>query len=137
MPQEDFLTNVETAFLKLFAANAILGAYNWARWDDDTEAELPRGIMNLSAVRDPEDTPYHKIQVSMRFEGRPKKQKLSVVVNELKDLLETANTTDLDTASGNTVKFMGRALSVAQTRIVEGGLRHWTFTFVIYGLPMV
>jgi hypothetical protein len=75
--------------------------------------------------------------VIVRFEGRPKRQKLSVVVNELKDLLEAANTTDLDTKSGNTVKFIGKAVSVVQSRDVREGLRVWQFGFVIYAVPMV
>jgi hypothetical protein len=137
MAAEDFLTNVESAFLALFADNNILKQYNWQRWDDDKEADLPRGAMALAAVREPEDTPYHKVQVVIQFEGRPKKQRSSVVVNELKDLLETKNTTDLDAASGNTVTFMGHALAVSERRDVKDGLRVWTFGFVIYALPMV
>jgi hypothetical protein len=137
MPQDDFLTNVETAFLSLFQGSDILKSYNWQRWDDDVEPGLPRGMMTLAAARDPEETPYHRIQVIIRFEGRPKRQKLSVVVNELKDLLEAATTTDLDTKSGNTVKFIGKAVSVVQSRDVREGLRVWQFGFVIYAVPMV
>jgi hypothetical protein len=135
--QEDFLTNVETAFLSLFTANDLLREYNWQRWDSDAEAKLPRGLMGLKARRDPEDTPYHRIEVEIRLEGRPTRQKLSVVVNELKDVLEATSETALSAASGDTVQFMGRAISVSQDRPIVGGLRTWTFGFVIYALPMV
>ncbi len=137
MPQEDFLTNVETAFLFVLTSNTLLAQYNWQKWDDDSEAELPRGKIGLSARREPDDTPYHRIEVVIQFEGRPKRQKLSVVVNELKDVFETINTTALDAASGNTVKFMGHAITVAENRPITGGLRVWTFGFVIYAVPMV
>jgi hypothetical protein len=136
MTAEDFLTNIETAFLSVFTQNAILKEYNWQRWDDDVEAELPRGMMMLSAIRDPEDTPYHKVHVQMQFEGRPKKQKLSVVVNELKNVLIATTQLALGAACNNTVQFMGRALSVQENRAVKDGLRVWSFGFVIYALPI-
>jgi len=133
----DFLTNVETAFLKVFTADSVLKEYNWERWDSDQTVELPRATLGLSARRDPEDTPYHRIEAVIRFEGRPKKQKMTAIVNQLKDVLETINTADLDTASGNTVQFMGHAITVNENRSIVEGLRVWMFAFVIYGLPMV
>jgi len=133
----DFLTNVETAFLKTFTANSILNAYNWQRWDSDEIVELPRAVLGLRAMRDPDDTPYHKLYVVIRLEGRPKQHKLTVIVNELKDVLETTTETDLYTASGNTVNFIGRALSIGEDRQIAEGLRVWLFSFVIYALPMV
>jgi hypothetical protein len=135
--QEDFLTNIETALLAIISNNDLLREYNWQRWDSDVEAKLPRGMMTLAAVRDPEETPYHKVQVLVRFEGRPTKQKLSVVVNELKDVLEATTEAALDAASGDTVKFIGKAVSVSQSRDIRDGLRVWTFGFIIYALPMV
>ena len=137
MPAADFLTNVETAFLSVFAANDILKFYNWQRWDSDKQLKLPRGSIELSTRTDPEEGPYQRVQITLTFEGRPKKHRFSVIVNEIKSLFQTLNTTDLDTASGNTVQFMGKADSVAEDRRIAGGLRTWVFAFVMYALPMV
>jgi hypothetical protein len=133
----DFISNVETAFLSLFAADDILSGYNWEKWDSDKELKLPRGYLGLRARRDPEETPYHRIDVTVTFEGRPKKTKLSVVMAALKSLLETKSPSDLTTASGNTVKFIGQAVSVNEDRRIAGGLRTWVFTFALYAVPMV
>ncbi len=137
MPAPDFLENVETAWLSVVETNAILAAYNWERWDSDKELKLPRGRVNLQSRTDPDETPYQRVETSFVFEGRPKRQKFSVIMNELKTLLQTLDTSDLDTASGNTVKFMGLAINVSESRQVLGGLRVWTLSFAIYALPMV
>ncbi len=137
MPAADFLENVETAWLKVIQDNAILAVYNWERWDSDVEMKLPRGRVNLQARTDPDETPYQRVETSFVFEGRPKKQKLSVIMNELKTLLQTLDADDLYVASGNTVKFLGLAVGVNESRQVQSGLRVWTLTFAIYALSMV
>jgi hypothetical protein len=136
MAQVDFLTNVETAFLSLFAADEVLKLYNWERWDSDKELRLPRGYLQLSAQPD-DETAYYRVTVTVTFEGKPKKSKLSVVMGSLKSLLESKNNTDLDTASGDKVKFIGKGITVREDRRVAGGLRTWMFTFAIYAVPMV
>ncbi len=137
MPAPDFLENVETAWLKVIQDNAILAVYNWERWDSDKQLELPRGRVNLQARTDPDETPYQRVETSFVFEGRPKKQKLSVIMNELKTLLQTLEADDLYVASGNTVKFIGKAVSINENRQVQGGLRVWTLSFAVYALSMV
>jgi len=136
MAQVDFLTNVETAFIALFAAENVLKDYNWERWDSDKELRLPRGYIQLSAQPD-DETAYYKVTIIVTFEGRPKKAKLSVVMGALKSLLETKSASDLSTASGDTVKFIGAAIGVKEDRRVAGGLRTWIFSFSIYAVPMV
>jgi hypothetical protein len=136
MPATDFLTNVETAFLSVFAANDILKMYNWQRWDSDVEVKLPRGHIGLSARTDPEESAYQRVQVTLTFEGRPKKHKFSVVVNELKSLFQLLETSDLDAATGDTVKFLGKADVVTEDRRVVSGLRTWVYTFAIYAVPI-
>lgn len=137
MPQDvDFLTNVETAFLQLFANDSVLVHYNWERWDSDKELKLPRGYLSLSAKPD-DDTAYYKVTATVTFEGRPKKTKLSVVMHALKELLETKSQADLYAASGNTVKFLGHAEKVNEDRRIASGLRMWIFSFAIYAVPMV
>ena len=136
MPDVDFLTNVESAFLSVFAANPILGKYNWQRWDSDEQLELPRGVLGLRARRDPEETPYHRIEVSVRLEGRSKRQKLSVVMREMVDLLQNMGDGDLSSASNNKVTFIGKAVNVSEDRPIAQGLRTWTVNFVIYAVPM-
>jgi hypothetical protein len=137
MVDVDFLTNVETAFLTVFAANPLLVQYNWQRWDSDDQLEVPRGVIGLRSRRDPEETPYHRIDVSVRLEGRPKRQKLSVVMNELVKLLTNLSQDDLGTASGNKVVFLGKAIAVGQDRPITSGLRTWTLEFSVYAVPMV
>lgn len=136
MAQVDFLTNVETAFISLFAADDVLKLYNWERWDSDKELRMPRGYIQLSAQPD-DETAYYRVTVTVTFEGRPKKSKLSVVMGALRSLLETKNNNDLNAASGDTVKFIGKGISVKEDRRVAGGLRTWIFTFAIYVVPMV
>jgi hypothetical protein len=137
MPASDFLTNVETAWLKVINANSILNKYNWQRWDSDIEVKLPRGTVSVSSRIDPEESAYHRVQTTFTFEGRPKKQKLSVVVNEFKTLLETLDASDLDAASGNTIHIIGKANVVSEDRRVIAGLRVWSYSFVLYAVPMV
>ena len=132
----DFLTNVETAFLKIVAANTILKAYNWQRWDSDNPVRLPRGVIELSARQDPDESPIHRVQFDITFEGKPKRQKLSVVMHELKALLETTTTTDLKTASGSTVHFYNKAESVSMDTPIRDELRNWTLSFALYALPL-
>jgi hypothetical protein len=136
MPQVDFLTNVETAFISLFAADDVLKYYNWERWDSDKELRIPRGYIQLSAQPD-DETAYYKVTVTVTFEGRPKKSKLSVVMGALKSLLESKSNTDLNTASSDTVKFLGKGITIKEDRRVAGGLRTWMFSFSIYAVPMV
>jgi len=136
MPDVDFLTNVESSFLELFMQDEMLKEYNWQRWDSDVQLELPRGLIGLKSRRDPEESPYHRIEVSVRFEGRPKKQKLSVVMNELVELLKNTDDEDLTNASHGSVTFIGRAIQVQEERPIMSGLRTWTLTFVIYAVPM-
>jgi hypothetical protein len=137
MTQVDFLTNVETAFLQLFANDPLLKLYNWERWDTDKEVKLPRGYISLRASMEPDETPWRRLDVTVTFEGRPKKSKLSVVMAGLITLLANKNNLDLMTASGNTVKFFGRAESVTEERRISSGLRVWSFTFAVHALPMV
>jgi hypothetical protein len=132
----DFLTNVETAFLSLFTAHPILGGYNWQQWDSDVQVELPRGVLGLRSRVNPDETPYRRIDVSVRFEGRPKKPKLGYVMAALTELLEQTNDSDLSAASGNTVVFIGKAINIEQDRPITSGLRTWTQTFTIYAVPM-
>jgi len=135
MPAPDFLTNVETAFLSVIQDNAILALYNWERWDSDKEVKLPRGRLGLNARPD-DETAYYKVKATFTFEGRPKKQKLSIVVNEFKSLMQSLDTTDLNVASGNTVTFIGKADDVTEDRRIVGGLRTWIFEFAMYAVPM-
>jgi hypothetical protein len=135
MPAADFLTNVETAFLTVIQTNAILALYNWERWDSDRELKLPRGHVQLSARPD-DETAYYKVKATFTFEGRPKKQKLSIVVNEFKALMQVLDVTDLSLASGNTVTFIGKAIDVSEDRRIMGGLRNWVYEFSIYAVPM-
>lgn len=137
MADYDFLTNVETAFLKIFAANAVLDAYNWQRWDSDVELKLPRGVLGLRARIDPEETPYRRVEVAIRLEGRPKRHKLSVVMHEMWSVLQSTNASDLSDASDGTVKFIGDGVAVSEDRPIASGLRTWTIGFSIYALPMV
>lgn len=134
---DDFLTNVETAWLTVIQNSAVLAAYNWERWDCDTEAKLPRGRLNLSARTSPDETPYQRVHTEFVLEGRPKRHKFSVVMNELKTLLEELNNIDLMGACNNTVKFFGRAENVSEDRKVNGGLRVWTLTFDLFAMPML
>lgn len=137
MPAEDFLTNVETAWLSVVQTSAILAAYNWERWDCDKQLKIPRGRVAVSTRTSPEEGPYQRVAYEFTFEGRPKRHKLSVVMNEFKALLETVNLIDLQGASNNTVKFFGRAEDVSEDRRVDGGLRVWTYKFVLYAMPLI
>jgi hypothetical protein len=136
MPDYDFLTNVESTLLTTLTANALLNEYNWQRWDSDEQVQLPRGVLGLRARRDPEESPYHRIDVIIKFEGRPKKQKLSTVMNELLSVLKNTSPNDLTLNSNNTVTFIGKAINIAEDRPIVTGLRTWTLGFVIYALPM-
>ncbi len=136
MPADDFLTNVETAWLTIVRNSDILALYNWERWDSDTELKLPRGRVNVRGRIDPEETPYWRVETEFAFEGRPKKQQFSVIMNELKTILEQTETSDLEVASNNTVKFFGRGEGVTQDRQVMGGLRVWKLSFALYAMPM-
>ena len=136
MPQVDFLTNVETAFLSLFADDGVLKNYNWEKWDSDKELKLPRGYLQLSAHPD-DETAYYRVTITVTFEGRPRKAKLSVVMAALKTLLETKSNSDLKSASSDTVTFLGHAIAVNEDRRIAGGLRTWMFSFTIYAVPMV
>lgn len=134
---DDFLTNVETAWLTVIQASTILAQYNWERWDSDKKLKIPRGWISLSARTNPEEGPYQAVTTTFTFEGRPKRHKLSIVVNEFKTLLEELNLIDLQGASNNTVQFFGKAENVNEERKVEGGLRIWTYSFVIYAMSLV
>lgn len=136
MPELDFLTNVESSFLNVFMADPMLKQYNWKRWDSDEEKELPRAALGLRSRRDPDETPYHRIEVTLKIEGRPKRLKLSAVMNEVIKVLSTTNELDLGAASGGTVAFIGKADLVTQDRPITEGLRTWTLGFVIYAVPM-
>ncbi len=135
--EEDFLTNVETAFLNLFNADPILKDYNWQHYASDEKIVLPRGVLNVTSRRDPDETPYHRIEVNIRLEGRPLHQELSPVKNELVELFDNTSEFDLSQASEGTVWFIGKATNVAEDGPVKDGLRTRTFGFVIYGVPMV
>lgn len=136
MPEVDFLTNVESAFLKLFTNNPLLNEYSWARWDSDEEMKLPAATLGLRARRDPDETPYHRVDVSLRLEGRPKKQKLSTVMNEIITVLKTTQPQQLSELSDGMVSFIGKAITVGEDRPIRSGLRSWTLDFAIYALPM-
>ena len=137
MPADDFLTNVEEAWLVAVSASTILAAYNWERWDSDRQLKQPRARLALSSRTDPEEGPYQRVSHVFTFEGRPKRHKLSVVVNEFKTLLETVNLIDLQGASNNTVQFFGKGENIMEDRRVEGGLRVWTYGFTLYAQSLV
>jgi hypothetical protein len=132
----DFLTNVETAFLTIFEADPLLSQYNWQRWDSDQQIQIPRGVLGLRSRRDPDETPYQRIEVNLRFEGRPKREPLGTVMAALVNLLEHIDPIDLTNASGNTVTFIGKAINVEHDRPIVQGLRYWTHTFVVYAVAM-
>jgi hypothetical protein len=133
----DFLTNVETAFLTLLAANPLLAEYNWQRGTSDKQVELPRGVLGLRSQRDPDESPYYRIDVLIKLEGRPKKQEMAAIRNELVELLETTEPSDLSDASKGTVAFIGRAIRVVEENPIVEGLRTRTLGFMIYAVPMV
>lgn len=134
--QEDFLTNVETALLAVFNGDQILKDYNWKRYDSDEQIALPRGVLAVNSRRDPEETPYHRIEVRIRLEGRPNHQELSPVKNELVEVFEKMTPFDLSEFSEGTVTFIGKAEQVVEDSSVREGLRIRTLSFVIYGVPM-
>lgn len=136
MTKPDFLTSVENAFLNIFNANAILSGYHWQPWDSDAQLELPRGVLGLRARRDPEETPYHRIDVTLRLEGRPQKQELSTVMNEVMTVLKTTSPEELTQASNNLAQFIGRANVAIEDRPIQSGLRTWQLQFVVYAVPM-
>jgi hypothetical protein len=132
--EEDFLTNVEAAFLAIFTANDVLKDYHWQAYDSDEQIVLPRGVLVVSARRDPDETPYYRIEVAIRLEGRPKHQDLSPVRNELVDVFEQLTTDQLSTASEGTVAFIGKGINVVEDSPIREGLRTRTLNFVIYGV---
>jgi hypothetical protein len=132
---EDFLTNVESVFLALFETDSLLALYNWQKWDSDSQVELPRGVITIDGRHDPEGSAIFRLQFEIRFEGRPKKARMSVVMNQLKTLLTNTAMSSLNNAKVNFFGSFAEDVAIRRTNI--GGLRGWHISFTIFAVPMV
>lgn len=134
--QKDFLTNVADALLKLFNANAMLKQYNWDSWDSDKPVRMPRGYLNVQADQSLIDTgtPW-TVKPEVVLEGKPKRAKLSAVMNELEKILEgDALHVNLNTNATGLVLFFHRAENMSVRQSIEQGLRVRRITFSIEAL---
>ena len=138
MSHTDFLTNFETALLKLLTANTVLASYTWEVWDSDKTVKRPRGVIELEATRDLEESPIFKVMVTITLEGKPKKQKMSSVAYELETVMsDNALCANLQALTSLVWYFGHMAENTDIKRRIEGDIRKVIGTCTIFAGPRV
>jgi len=138
MSHTDFLTNFETALLKLLAANTVLASYKWTTWDSDGSVKLPRGFIELEGSRDVEESPLYRVVVTITLEGKPRRQKMSSVAYELETLMsDNALCANLQALTSLVWYFGNMAENTNVKRKIDGNTRKIVYTCTLFAGPRV
>jgi len=138
MITNDFLSNVESAFLKLFQINPALSALNWQTWDSDADVTLPRATISLSAKQAFPQARLYEIQVEINLDAAPKDQKLSQGFFALQRLVEYIDLpSQLNSYSTGLVNFNAPIENAEIRQTIEGDIRRRSISFSIFAASII
>ena len=133
MTTNDFLTNVETAFLKLFQLDPNLKALNWQAWDSNADVVLPRATLTLSAKQTFPSARLYEINVEVNLDSAPLDQRLNQAFFALQRLLEYVDLpSQLNLYAPGTVNFNAPIENVELKQTIEGDVRRRSVSFTIF-----
>jgi hypothetical protein len=132
MTTNDFLTNVETAFLKLFQLDPALKALNWQSWDNNADVTLPRGTIAINAKQTFPQARLYEINVEVNLDAAPLDQKLSQAFFALQRLIEYIDLSSQLNTYTTLVNFNTPVENVELRQTIEGDMRRRSVTFSIF-----